>query len=243
MSIISRVTIPKASLPPLQIEDTLAKYSISSVSVIGDEIQYGVSGHNFVAGDIIDITNVLDTSGDPMPDLEFDNATILSVTTNAFTIANGNDISSASGFASGNVAKVIGNYIIRYRVVSEDRNRYSSWSAQHKISSSGIVVPGYIVQTATAVRSGNTVTISWQDLDEAITGSYDVYASYGFSAGGTTVGGAEYLATVTGSSFAAVIDLDNNPSATAVQFYIQLKTFPKKRVLELTVAKSDIIVI
>ena len=64
-------------------------------------------------------------------------------------------------------------YIVRYRVVSEDKNRVSHWSQFLK-------VPGPTINPASAgaiTVTINDITVNWYDTPRR--GSYDIFVKYG----------------------------------------------------------------
>lgn len=82
-----------------------------------------------------------------------------------------------------------GEYALRYRVISEDKNRFSAWSPIYKIESPEVS----LVEGAVSV-SGNTVTVVWDDAlgrpkyqvfasfdDPETPGNYDNFFYHGLS--------------------------------------------------------------
>jgi hypothetical protein len=99
-------------------------------------------------------------------------------------------------------------YIVRYRVVSEDKNRVSHWSQFLK-------VPGPAINPADYNKGAITVTvkditISWFDSPKR--GSYDVFVKYGTGASLETATFTDY--TYSGSSNSQSYTF-LNPSTTA----------------------------
>lgn len=108
-------------------------------------------------------------------------------------------------------------YVVRYRVVSEDRNRISHWSAQYFVD-----LEPPVIEESNIVTVGNGfITVNWSDL--AVDGSlYDVYVAWGFT-NTTSVGTPEYFGTLGGSVATVAI-----PSgALAVKSYVQRVSSPK----------------
>lgn len=125
-------------------------------------------------------------------------------------------------------------YIVRYRIVSEDRNRVSHWSPQHTIQPQ----PVFIEESSNIVTiNNNTAILIWQIPEGTTIPNFDIYAAWGSDAGGTGVGTPEYVATVSGNS--AIIPI---PAGTLrARFSIQFRTSPKRRVESATIAQSTIV--
>lgn len=69
------------------------------------------------------------------------------------------------------------NYIIRYRVVSEDKNRVSHWSQFLKVPGPPILAQGYTGAINVTVKD---ITTTWYDSPKR--GSYDIFVRYGTGA-------------------------------------------------------------
>jgi hypothetical protein len=63
-------------------------------------------------------------------------------------------------------------HVLRYRIVSEDKNRFSAWSPVYSISGNTITVVDGDINIV-----GNTVLASWGD--EILRPGYDVFVGYG----------------------------------------------------------------
>ena len=95
-------------------------------------------------------------------------------------------------------------YIVRYRVVSEDKNRVSHWSQFLK-------VPGPTINPASAgaiTVTVNDITVNWYDSPRR--GSYDVFVRYGTGASLGTATWTSY--TYSGSSTSQSYTLLNTPT-------------------------------
>lgn len=104
-------------------------------------------------------------------------------------------------------------YVVRYRIASEDKNRYSHWSPQYKVQ----VAPQTEIPFSLTVDSvKNTVALIWNVI-EGIS-SFDVY---------TKINGGEwtYSATVFTNSYSSIV----SSTTTSVQIAVQIPTYPKKR--------------
>jgi hypothetical protein len=74
-----------------------------------------------------------------------------------------------------------GKYLLRYRIISEDKNRTSHWSPIYSLDASGS-----IEQVSSSIEVTNTgITVSWGDANDR--SEYDIFVSYGILSGGVTV--------------------------------------------------------
>lgn len=63
------------------------------------------------------------------------------------------------------------NFIVRYRIVSEDKNRFSHWSPQYDINNIDLeTIDGDVV------LNGNTILVTWED--EVGRPSYDIFVKF-----------------------------------------------------------------
>jgi hypothetical protein len=65
-----------------------------------------------------------------------------------------------------------GEYLIRYRIASQDKNRYSHWSPIHKV----IGKPLTQVNGRLAVLSNSIVVVAWDAVQNI--SSYDIFVKY-----------------------------------------------------------------
>lgn len=104
-------------------------------------------------------------------------------------------------------------YVLRYRIVSEDKNRYSHWSPQYKISTDPVAT---INHSLIINQSSNTINLVWDAVDNI--SNFDVYTSI-------DDGAWVYSTTVSGTSYSALI----NPANSHIQLAVQIPTYPKNR--------------
>ena len=242
--VIKKIRIPRENLPPtLTIDNSrVESFSVSSVIVTtnaGNPVyEYATDIDNsFAVGDFVTITGVIDSASSDIFNLE--NARIIDKPTdNTFQIQVAST-TSTTYVSSGTVNKNNGLYVVRYRIISEDRNRASHWSPQYTLSPNQVVSNpgGNIVENRV---SDNLIFVSWKlpkdyrDKEKSEIGSFDVYVAWGTTTAG--VGLYEYYSTVSGTS--AVIAI--SPTAQKYQVAIQNRTYPiRRRVLELTIAETN----
>lgn len=104
-------------------------------------------------------------------------------------------------------------YIVRYRFVSDDRNRTSHWSPQYKLFVEDREDIEYSISADSAL---STVNVVW-NAQEDIT-SYDVYIKWSNEEW-------KFVSTVSSTSYSFLI----KSGATGVQVAVQVPTFPKSR--------------
>jgi hypothetical protein len=113
------------------------------------------------------------------------------------------------------------SYTIRYRVVSEDKNRTSHWSPQYKLSLTPldpIVSPRPHVVTV----ANGAINCVWEQTQGLSAEKYDVYINWATDPAEPVW---EYSSTVTSPSFQII----KRSTASKVQIAVQVPTFPKER--------------
>jgi uncharacterized protein affecting Mg2+/Co2+ transport len=123
-------------------------------------------------------------------------------------------------------------YVLRFRVVSEDKNRISHWSPQYLLSPSALETAD---NSGIELVSGNgMINVSW-DIEPGSTASYDVWVAWGTQSGSTGI--AEYKATVSGN----YITLPIPSGKVSAQVFIQNMSVPRTSVLpSLVIAQTGI---
>lgn len=117
------------------------------------------------------------------------------------------------------------SYIIRYRVVSEDKNRTSHWSPQYRLP----VVSQTTVQHAITVDPVTKfMAIAWEPLTN-YTGNYDVYIKW-------DNGAYSYIGPVSTTTYTSVV----KTGASTVQIAVQVPTFPTKRFTNATIFETPV---
>jgi|688.fasta_scaffold01910_10 hypothetical protein len=247
--VIKKIRISRETLPPTLIVDNNIRKSFEITGVIvtvnsGNPVyEYTTSVDNDLqAGDFVTITEIVDSVAGNTFNLT--NAKILTKPTNSTFQIQVSSSTTVTYVSGGYVAKNSGIYIIRYRIVSEDRNRASHWSPQYILS------PGSITENPGAniidnQVSGQSIVVSWQlpknykDQEKSELGAFDVYVAWGLTTAG--VGAYQYYSTVTGNSatIAIPLNISGNRIYQKYQVAIQNRTYPiRKRVAELTIAET-----
>lgn len=114
-------------------------------------------------------------------------------------------------------------YFIRYRIASEDKNRYSHWSPQHKVS---VPTQNTVQFSLTVDETKKTVNLIWNTV--AGIPSFDIYTKIN---GGSWT----YTTTVFTNSYSDII----SSSATFIQIAVQVPTYPKQRYTDSTIFVTD----
>ena len=123
-------------------------------------------------------------------------------------------------------------YVLRFRVVSEDKNRTSHWSPQYLLSPNPLELAD---NSGISLSSGNgMISVSW-DTAPGSTQSYDVWVAYGTNSGSTGI--PEYKATVSGN----YITLPIPSGKVSAQVFIQNLSVPRASVIPaLVIAQTGI---
>lgn len=103
------------------------------------------------------------------------------------------------------------NYIVRYRIVSEDKNRSSHWSPYYSL------INAQSQQVTCSVQIvDNLVTMVWKKPQSAVS-QYDIYFKI-------DAGDWEYVGSSPSTQFLTLID--EQPST--IQVAVQVPTYPKQ---------------
>ena len=122
-------------------------------------------------------------------------------------------------------------YVVRFRILSEDRNRTSHWSPQYLIQPNQLELQDNFGITLSS--TGGFIELTW-DVEPGSSQSYDVWLAWGSQEGST--GLPQYKATINGNYVAVPI-----PSGmVSVQAFIQNMSVPRKFLPSLVIAQSGI---
>lgn len=137
-----------------------------------------------------------------------------------------------------------GKYLVRYRIISEDRNRISHWSPQFEISPSALDLSAAEDSNIDLSVIGETLIAKWNISAWAqeefaknptlSTASYDVYVAWGSSP--TSVGTLEYYATISGN----YISIPKEADALSARVVVQNLTYPRQYLASVAVADSGV---
>jgi hypothetical protein len=118
-------------------------------------------------------------------------------------------------------------YSVRYRVVSQDKNRFSHWSPHHYVSRG--LSPN--VLCSVTVLTG-VVNMVWKQPEGYNIKEFDIYFKI-------DDGDFEYISSASSTQFSTLID----ESASSITVAIQLPTYPKKYSTDAAIFTSDIILL
>jgi hypothetical protein len=234
MSEIKSVIVPKNSLPTLLTRNFSGIASLTSAikstrpegAGTVNVIEYtSLEPHNLSNGDIVQITSANPSVFNISP------TKIIVKTPTSFTVDK--NLSGTPVYVSGgSVDKIVGNYTVRYRVVSEDRNRVSFWSPQYTISPSPLTEV-QVTEALSFSKSNGVLFLNWKTDEGILVTSYDIFIAWGSQAG--SVGLTEYVGSATGSSFTIPI-----PSGqVSAEVFIQTTSIPRKRIPDITIAATN----
>jgi hypothetical protein len=126
------------------------------------------------------------------------------------------------------------NYLVRYRIVSEDRNRTSHWSPRYKVNVEPEInrdlLPTpepWIANSAVASADKKIINIVWTPPAN-LKSDFDLYVKWGAD-------DFKYVASMQTSSYTILV-----PSGySTAKFAVQVPTFPKQRFIKATLFESD----
>jgi hypothetical protein len=104
------------------------------------------------------------------------------------------------------------NYLIRYRVVSEDRNRTSHWSPYYSLSTPAI---GQVACSVTVLS--NVINMVWQHPSSTTFQQYDIYIK-------TNIKDWTYISSSSSTQFSTLVPT----GISSFQVAVQVPTYPKK---------------
>lgn len=221
---IKKIVIPQSSLPPVSIISVPVASVASATTALSSRTYTTSQPHNLLEGDTVEI---VDTNP---PSYSTTKSVVDVVSPTEFSIPD-----PATGpFVSGGIVKKISpQYVIRYRIISEDRNRVSHWSPQYLISPKALQIGQYYdIDLAFA---DSFVSVTWEQPDPTSLQSFDIFVAWGSEVG--SVGLPEYFATVTGN-FAII---PKPPTAAAsVRITVQTISYPKTYSSDLILTESAI---
>lgn len=123
------------------------------------------------------------------------------------------------------IGKISGQYIVRYRIISEDRNRSSHWSLNYILETDPL---SEIQHTVSKDNANDAVEVFWTPPPTLGLSTFDVYIKWGS-------GAWNYAITISTTSYKASI----LNGATSVQVAVQAPTKNKVRSDSATLFESD----
>lgn len=125
-------------------------------------------------------------------------------------------------------------YIVRFRVVSEDRNRSSHWSPQYLVKP--LVVEAY--KNMTVTKLPGVLSITWDAESASVTQpNYDIFVAWG--EGTVLEGVGEYSYFATSQSNFIMIPIPSGKTTTDI--IIQTASYPRKIISALKIGSTGVI--
>ena len=111
------------------------------------------------------------------------------------------------------------SYILRYRIITEDKNRTSHWSPRYTLFAGGISTIPSDQRSIAVSGTGTTRTITavWIPPTSLGINNFDIYVK-------TNLGAYEYKTTVSTTTYATIASVGDQ-----VGIAVQVPTYPKTR--------------
>lgn len=128
---------------------------------------------------------------------------------------------------------VLQSYLVRYRIVSEDRNRTSHWSPRYKINvdpeiNTEVVPPEpWIPHSVVLSENKQIINVVWTPPAN-LKSDFDLYVKWGDD-------DFKYVASIQTFSYSILVPAGYE----TVQFAVQVPTFPKERFIKATLFESE----
>lgn len=118
----------------------------------------------------------------------------------------------------------IAKYLVRYRVISEDKSRTSAWSPKYAVEARTVQnIIGNVTVPYTIFSNGDRLTLSWTTPETLTSPTFDIYVSW--STDNSTWTSYEFAGTAAAESFTVAVE----PGEKYVKFWNQITTFPKNK--------------
>jgi hypothetical protein len=228
-----RIIVPREKLPNLVTRQINGINTVVSAAVstrLEDSttipiIRYTTNAaHNLKTGDVVQISGITPEVFNISP------TKVIVISPTEFSVDK--TIDPLSSYTSGGtVDQVLGNYVVRFRIVSEDRSRISFWSPQYTLSPAPLTVDEY--SDLSVVKSGSLLLLNWTVDPTIVTNSYDIFVAWGTQAG--SVGLTEYVGSSAGTFFTLPIPVGK----VSAQIWVQTTSIPRNRIPDITVASTN----
>ena len=116
-------------------------------------------------------------------------------------------------------------YFVRYRIVSQDKNRVSAWSPTFELNA--ITPTPLLASNVTSSINNKLVNIAW--IDPELRNNYDIFIK-------SDSGAYAYYGTVTGQSYSFLTN-----ATTSIQFAIQISSISKEKSETIEIYESGVI--
>lgn len=138
-------------------------------------------------------------------------------------------------------------YVVRYRIISEDRNRISHWSPQHLVSPTAIdlsITEDLDRSNVGITPIGGMLVVRWnisawaqkefEKNPSLALSSHDIFLGWGEDALSTAP--VEYYATISGNYLSIPVE----PLKTSVRIVVQTMAYPRKYSSKVAIADSGV---
>ena len=115
-------------------------------------------------------------------------------------------------------------YVVRYRIISEDKNRFSHWSQQYKITAPATSQINYSVIVEQDV---NVVRLVWENVTNI--SEFDIYVKWDSA-------DWEFIGSSTTNNYTGLI----KTGTPRFKFAVQVPTFPKQRFTSATLFETAV---
>jgi len=122
------------------------------------------------------------------------------------------------------------SYVLRFRLVSQDRNRTSFWTPIYEVDVPETTTVPYDLHKMNGVN-GKIVNVFWDDASSI---EYDIYVKW-YMVPSDPDAVWEYKGTTSGTTFNLI-----DPDAHAYQVAVQSSTYPKQRYANYTIFESPV---
>lgn len=119
---------------------------------------------------------------------------------------------------------LVAKYLVRYRIISEDKSRTSAWSPKYAVEArtvQGII--GSSVVPYTVFSNGDRLTLSWTTPSSLSVPTFDIYVSW--SVDDSTWTEYAFAGIASTESFTLAVESGQK----YVKFWTQITTFPKNK--------------
>ena len=125
------------------------------------------------------------------------------------------------------------NYLVRYRITSEDRNRTSHWSPRYKINvdpeidRESVPPESWIAHSVVVSENKQIINVVWTPPAN-LKSDFDLYVKWGAD-------DFKYVTSIQTFSYSILVP----EGYETVQFAVQVPTFPKERFIKATLFESE----
>lgn len=151
----------------------------------------------------------------PVPDRNIKQAKILK-----------NNLPGALGAVKGLV------YSVRYRIVSDDRNRSSHWSDIKNLVSSPVVELTASFYSLTHSNSTHIISLVWKPDKTHNFSQYDIFTAYNIAGATPTVSEFVYAGSVSSPSFSTIFSTENNVSILVQPYSSNHQVISEAKILQ-----------